>query len=239
MRKMFAVAVLSLLVTGSFVTAEAATLVSSMAASNIAGSQAPPNYGLRLDGFFDDNAAHEVTFGFDNVFFDVFDDGSARLHGFVDVLEWDPLTTGAYNARFAMNVDFQEITDSSGISNYKPSWNYYELIDSPGHEMVNVANANDYVDLFMFPSDGRKPFRTGIGANGKNNEFGAAGWLNYVHTVNGHTTGDKYSHYYSSDFLMNLEESDLPPDPIPEPGTLALLGLGLLGGAKRLARKKK
>jgi len=207
--------------------ATAATLVNSWTATGVAGALSPPNYGLRLDGFFDNNVNHEVTFAFDNVTFNEFDDGSARLFGTISIAEYDNSGgPGAFASTWDLDVAFQQTTGSNA------SWRYYNLI-SNGRELENTGNSNDYANFFQFMG----PFQVGNGANGKNANFGAAGWVNYVHFLaGGGTTGSESTHYYSSDFLMDLTRKDIPV--IPEPATLSLIGLGLgsLAAGRRFRR---
>ena len=64
-------------------------------ASNVAGSQAPPSYGLRLDGFYDGRSRTEVTFDFDDVIFTENDDSTARLFGVISVAEFNAIDAPA------------------------------------------------------------------------------------------------------------------------------------------------
>ena len=56
--------------------ADAAEIVSSYYATSISGDMAPPDYGMRLDGFFTGDANEEVTFAFDSV-----EQGASRFRG--------------------------------------------------------------------------------------------------------------------------------------------------------------
>ena len=67
-------------------------------------------------------------------------------------------------------------------------------------------------------------FQVGVGANEKNGNFGAAGWVNYEHTTLSGTIGDRDVHRAASDFLMDLTL-------IPEPTTGLLVGAGLIAMA--------
>lgn len=194
--------------------AHAATITISYYATSIAGDQAPPNYGLRLDGFFTGDADEEVTFAFDSVLFDVYDDGTARLHGTISVAEFDD--TGGpspYASTWDLDVWFAAGSGSN------PSWDYYQLDPNAGTEMTNQADpSNDYANLWPFMGD----FQVGFGANEKNSNFGAAGWLNFEHTTTSGVIGDRNVHWESSDFLMDLTL-------VPEPTSFFLVGSGLLG----------
>ncbi len=196
-------------------------------ATNINGNQAPPPYGLRLDGFFTGSASDEVTFSFDNVWFHEYDDNTAELVGDISVAEFNNTGgPGAYASDWMLNVQFERLTSAADLANidpghWDPSWRYYKIVDN-GMELVNKADANDNATLWTYPFDLTKPFQVGDGANGKNNNFGASGWLNWEHYLaDGTTIGDVDRHYTSSDFLMDL-------NPIPEPSTIMLFGLGLI-----------
>jgi hypothetical protein len=198
----------------------------SWKALSINGNQSPPPYGMRLDGFFDGDTSHEVTFAFDDVAFDEFST-TAYLYGTISVAEYNNSGgPGAHASTWNLDVWFDRVdTPSGGNASYR-----YYLIQPGGptdHELVKVGDANDVADLWSFPTDGSKPFQVGFGANEKNGNFGAAGWLTFKHGDIGPI------HLGSDDFLMDLE-----PTHMPEPGTLTLLAIGFLGlaltGAKRL-----
>lgn len=209
---------------------DALTLVNSYRAHSIQGAlsaNASEYYGLRLDGFFDDNTAHEVTWDFTDVHFDTYDDGSARLHGSMALQEWNNSGgPGVYASDWLLDVSFVSHTGPNA------AYDYYVIDPNAGVEMRNLADPNnDYANLWTYPTDFSKPFQVGYGANKKNGNFGAAGWVNFEHNSPNGVYGGQNTHYYSSDFLMDLE-------PVPEPGTLALFGFGLLGAARAYRRKR-
>lgn len=209
--------------------ADAQTLVTSYNATSIAGNQAPPDYGLRLDGFFTGNASDEVTFSFDNVLFNVYDDGTARLFGTVSVAEFNNSGgPGAYSSTWTLDVAFQSDT---GIN---PNYDYYIIDPSAGVELRNQADpTNDYAEFVSYPNADGAYFQVGAGANGKNSLFGASGWVNYAHTSPSGNYGSTSTHIVSSDFLMNLT---VVPEPISS--TLFIVG-GVVLGVRRYRKTRR
>jgi len=209
--------------------ANAQTLVTSYNATSIAGNQAPPDYGLRLDGFFTGNANDEVTFSFDNVLFNVYDDGTARLFGTISVAEFNNTGgPGAFSSVWTLDVAFNSTTGSN------PSYDYYIINPSAGVELRNQADpTNDYAEFVSFPNGSGSYFQVGTGANEKNSNFGAAGWVNYAHTTPSGTIGSTSSHMVSSDFLMDLT---VVPEPVSS--TLFVVG-GALFGIRRYWKRSR
>ena len=210
----------------SFLTlnsADAASLQTRYQATGVAGDLAPPNYGLRLDGFFDGNGNHEVTFAYDNVFFDVFTDGTARLYGTVSVAEYDNSGgPGIYSSVWNMNVYFNSTTGPNG------AYDYYIINPSAATELQLQSDpSNDFAQFVSYPkviSSQNVYFQVGAGANEKNSNFGASGWVNYEHTTPGGTYGSTSTHVVSSDFLMDLT---VVPEPVSS--LLFLIGAAMFG----------
>ena len=100
----------------------------------------------------------EVTFGGDQVFFDVFTDGTARLHGQVSVVEVGGAPPGTHASSWALDVAFD------GTAGPNPAWDYYHLV-AMGQELVNLDDATDFANSLgqervVLLSDPRLPQRT-------------------------------------------------------------------------------
>ena len=195
--------------------------------TGVNGSEAPPQYILRLDGFF---GGDEVTFGADSVFLDVFTDGSAHLFGTVSVVEVDDMPPGGLASTWDLDVIFDPGTGPN------PAFQYFHLNDTAvDKELVNQADASDFARLSENPPDGTKPFQLGIGAIPDSKCISpapclsATGWLRWQH-FNGQNIVSEWNDD-TADFLMEVQ-------PIPEPSTAVLFAAGIVGlahsGRRRL-----
>lgn len=197
--------------------------VSSYRAHGIVGEAGPPPYGLRLDGFYDDNAESVNTFSFDDVVFEEYQDGSARLYGQVEL---NTIGTGLC-CNYWLDVRFVRITSSrelAKIQHYRNDWRYYRIC-SRGPELVSQDDASDRTDFWTYPFDGSMPFQVGYGANGKNDNFGAAGWVSYLHAYEGKLYGSPCKYIPASDFLMDLDiPTDVAASSPVKPGAFAVRG---------------
>lgn len=212
----------------------------SYRARNINGEAAPPPYGLRLDGFYDGNASNTVTFDFDEVYLDQYNDGTALLRGEISIAEYastdprqvaDPDATSEGGSNYLLNVKFVQITDPAklaGIEGYRSDWTYYD-IDPTGIEIQRADGSNDSTHLWIYPADLSKPFRVGPGANGRNPHFGASGLLSFKHYKYGKAYGTGPGGYLkSSEFLMDLETSEsLPCDSVKTVDNFTLEFMGV------------
>lgn len=224
MKKVTAVATVTLvLLVAPSVMAQ--TILSSYSAWSVFGNQSPPPYGLRLDGFYDfGNTDREAMFDIDGSRFDVYDNGTANLHGVVTLVEYDG-SNAALGLEYEMSV---WLNSTSGPGSY----DYYVIDGSQGTELISISNpGGDHSELVSKFNGSGVAFQVGDGANGKNSNYGASAWVNYEHWYQNATHGSLGSHVSYSDFLMDLTV-------IPEPGTLALLGFGLAGSAGFLRRRK-
>lgn len=202
-------------------------LLFSWRALDIEGALAPPPYGLRLDGFFDNKDYHEVTFSFDSVLFDEFEDGTAHLFGTLKLAEWNNTGgPGDYASDWDLDVWFKSAEAPAGAD---PDWRFYEIIPDPipAHkEMLNQDNSKDFTDFWTYPADLSKPFQVGFGANEKNDHYGAAGWLSFLHVDSCDTTGKGPGKYIDAcDLLMDLvaAHTDVSPEKTKKPGSYSLL----------------
>lgn len=165
-------------------------------------------YILRLDGFFDGDSDTEVTFGGELVF-TTFAGGNASLVGELnvnsvnrDAVPQELIDSGAAGP-FDVSIIFRPTTGPN------PDFDYYEIIPI-ARELVNLNDpADDFASLISFPLQGNKPFQVGFGANGKNSNLGASGWLDFVHVTHDDIDGFEVfgclrEHLTASDFLMDL-----------------------------------
>ena len=174
--------------------------------------------------------------------FNEYDDDTAHLFGTIvseldDTKKWDvdiwfDLTEDPKVKPKKELPDFNYVENGGTIDTR--TWRYYNMDESRA-----TLTGVDFYDgkeltLSQMPKDGKYAFQVGVGANGKNTNFGMAGWLGY--------TGS----YDSVKADINV---DLIPDPnhpsnstpVPEPMTMGLFSLvGLLGlSVTSLKRKSK
>jgi len=100
-------------------------------------------------------------------------------------------------------------------------WRYYYM-DDDNATLTGVGGADDgeVLELSQRPGGndyGRFVFQVGVGANGKNVNFGASTWFNYTGKYNGH--GD-----------INI---DLKEIPTPGAASLAMISCGIAGARRR------
>ncbi len=104
------------------------------------------------------------------------------------------------------------------------TWWFYEMTSAT---LTGEADLSGLVlNLAHKPVDLAMGFQVGDGANGKNVTKGMSGWFTY--TVSSTSTAWSSLASGHGDFNLDLQ-------PVPEPGTIALVGLGIAGfaGARR------
>ncbi len=153
----------------------------------------------------------------------------ARLHGTVVSLtdasrRWEvdmwftPTTVGSGGPKLELYSSAYVAPFGTGGPIDPSLWDFYTLDESRSVLTGLSANTGITHDLEQRPTDGRYPFQTGIGASGKNDNYGMSGWFG---------TPGNGRHW---DVNIDLEQ-------VPAPGAavLAVMGLSAVG----LRRKKR
>ncbi|NEQ84591.1 MAG: PEP-CTERM sorting domain-containing protein [Moorea sp. SIO2I5] len=173
--------------------------------------------------------------------FNEYDDGTANLLGtivneFDDTKKWevdiwfDRTTEATVKPKKELNKS--EYVENGGTIDTS-KWYYYNMDE----DRATLTGVDSYdgkeLNLYQMPRDGKHAFQVGFGANGKNTNFGMSGWLG----ANGSYTFDK------GDINVDLALDPNHPSnstPVPEPMTMGLFSLGLLGlSVTSLKRKSK
>ncbi len=229
-----------------------AALITFDLASHPDGNQAPPEYGLRLDGLFSGNTDDVWTFDFADVQMTVntAPDPSdpiaviqGTIHGGRDAgTGWAAGTTADWDLVFVINdlgsggslaADGSFSVDPGDASANSSNVGLMRLLDAVDIDGGDGSDQGEYIGLvghmgFNFNDDGHR-----CAGHANCGPFEGWGWVNHSVSLgslfDALTGAQSQSHITASDFLFQTSG----PNSVPEPAPLALLGLALLALAGR------
>jgi len=192
------------------------------------GAERPPQYGLRLDELVNVTGSHDVfSFDFDNA-------NSEMLLAYDDVAHTIRIYGHSWGGRDTGN----SYANDGFLGVYQIDFTYNIGVGlAPGDDDVRVVanmqntgsiiTPNNGTFLLQDKSDGNFSFRLGDEDNDLGHRgfpgISGWGWLNHGRTL-------PASHVDSSDWLFTATYK------IPEPSTMVLMGLGVLGAMRRRSR---
>lgn len=220
------------------------------------GNQADPLYGLRLDGLFARDSDHVFTFDFEHESIDPWkrmklefidngeDDPKVILQGFVyggqdggeDYVDNEYL--GEYEVYFAYTAGITSTTNILGDltsltveQNQADNRGWIKGPGSDGTEFSLVDQADRSGNSFFLDFDQGHRGVTPAGW----------GWLNHAVKDSPDEDAHLQQHLYSSDWLFALGDDPVPPppNPVPEPGSLAIFAISSLGLCVMARRRRK
>jgi len=113
------------------------------------------------------------------------------------------------------------------------TWNFYKFVTDVALTGTGAFSGLNLV-LSHKPASGAMGFQVGEGANGKNINMGASGWFYY--TID--ASSSDYWRGVWSDTSMQRGDINIDLNPVPEPGSVALMGV-VIAGALVWRRKRR
>ena len=204
--------------------------------SHPGGNQAPPAYGLRLDGLLTGDSSDVYTFDFDHsqsdmkLFWDE-DANTIQISG----QSWGGLDAGSvYEDARVFTIDFtyrnvmdQESHDRLQVNPAASDADHAALYNyglSSG--TITDTRTNTTYDLVDFAGNHGYTFRCVDEHRGA--ERSCYGWVNHSNAP-----GGLNQHLYASDWLFTVDEVA----PVPEPSAALLFGLGCVVAGNTVRRR--
>lgn len=183
---------------------------------SVEGNTAPPTYGLRLDGLYSGSSSDIYTFSFVDVGMTVDSVANTAVLG-------GTLLGGTSGEGEDRDTDWEFTFTYTGldVDDTDGSWEFVDgTSDGSGSIWNELGETFELVEYMG--SDGFGPKGDGGPCRTDDGPWCGNGWLNHSITPNTPTSGWEDIHLAASDFLYTGR-------PVPEPATLALMGLGLAG----------
>ena len=210
---------------GLFAGSANAALFKFALSDSVEGGEAPPNYGLRLDGLYSNNARDIYTFSFVDVSMTVDSVADTAILG-------GSLLGGSEGDGKARDTDWNFMFTYTGldVDDTDGSW---EFLNGTSGGMGSISNSlgDSFLLTEWMGSDGFGPKGDGGPCRPNDGPWCGNGWLNHSITPNSPLDGWESRHLAASDFLYT-------GTPVPAPSVLALFFAGLfgLGFARRFKR---
>lgn len=220
--------VATIALTGSAISVEAASITGQWEAHAAISDQ----YGGSGDGhavwrLFD----QDYLAGNKGLYFTTYDDGSATFTGNIQGKDdsnnkvWDINLTLAGLDEPGNGGPKKELKGeaySTGVVD-TTTWDFYSIVEESS---TITSKSSDETYHIYDASNGKYPFQVGIGANGKNVNFGASTWFKLSDT-NGVRLGGRHS-----DINVDLKA-------VPEPASaLAVLAVGAVAAGGAMKKKQ-
>ena len=193
------------------------------------GGERPPTYGLRLDGLVWGDTNHVYTFEFEG--------NGAGMHmywdGAAETISIYGKAWGGKNQADGYAPDAAKLWDIMFTYTNVRSCGGALCGDENPTSMGTISDGSNTYKLVAEAGNHGYAFKLVNGLYRTYDGISGFGWMNHCPTSGSYPNGVTCdNHLYASDWLFTAHKAQ-----VPEPGTLALLGIGLAGIG--LSRRRK